>query len=108
MIRRPRFPLALRLGWMESELTAAAKLLPAMIADLKDLRGKGDDTAARTMILASVAAAALLLMGVDARTLQEFVDAMGPEGDVDDAEELGAEVLEIVFAMLASTDGQPH
>ena len=108
MIRKPRFPLALRLGWIETELTAASKLRPAMIADMKSMRVAADDTDARLMILASVAAAALLLLGLNPVTLQSFVDAMGPDGEVDEAEDLGAVVLEQVLTMMADAKGEPN
>ena len=108
MIRRPRFPLALRLAWLEREIQAASRLLPAMIADLKDVTGKADEADSRVAVLASLTGAALLLLGIDPALLQAFVDAMGPEGEPNEAEDLGAQILEQVFAMLADEEGSAH
>lgn len=108
MTRRPRFPLALRLGWMERELTAAAKLLPLLIEDGRAIRGAADDRDDRVMILASLTVAALVLLGMDAQTLQAFVGTMSPEGDGDEAEDLGADLLEQVMTLLADADGEPN
>ena len=107
MTRRP-YALLPRLAWIEKELGNATALLPMIIADIGEMRDAMDDASVRAIVVGSVAATGLLAVGVDARTLQAFVEAIGPEGDLDQAEELGAAILQQVMTLLADEQGQRH
>ena len=112
MIRRPRFPLALRLAWVESEIDSAAKLAHMLVTDMKQVIRRAEGVDAKLLMLATVCSAAVLPLGVNPRTLEAFVEQLGPDGDLAQAETLAAEIIIEVMTALSGDDGDdeggPH
>ncbi len=108
MIRRPRYPLALRLAWLESEVGSAAKLAHLIVGDMRSLRDQSGGAEARALLAASLAAAALLLLGAEPRLLHDFIEAMSPGGDLEEAEAIAADILGQALLHGAAGEGGTH
>lgn len=106
MIRRPRYPLTLRLAWMEQELSHAARLLPAMIGDARALRQMAEATDAKVVLVAHLAVTVLLPFGADPRKVEAFIVELGPEGDIEQADVLAGELLAEVLMGAVETRGE--
>ena len=104
MIRRPRFPLALRLAWMESELGSAAKLARLMVTDMKSLVSRAEGVEAKLVMVATVAIAAVVPLGLNPRTLEAFVEHLASDGDLAVAEALAADIVMQVMLALTPDD----
>lgn len=106
MIRRPRYPLTLRLAWIEQELSHAARLLPSMISDARALRQMAEATDAKVVLVAYLAVTIMLPFGADPKKVEAFIGELGPDGDIEQADVLAGELVGEVLLRMVEAGGE--
>ncbi len=95
-----------RLERIDSELSFAAQLIRMAMEDLAGTRGHVIDTQDRVTVVASVVGALLLVSGSDGPMVAEWLIAMKPDGDIEEADELGTEIVELLHLRHGEPEGE--
>ena len=102
MMKPRRYPLVIRLARIESELSYAARLLHLLMDDMLDVQEEITEAQNRITVVLGVTGALALVCGASGQAVGDWVIATAPDGNLDDADEFGAAVIEQI--MLNATD----
>jgi hypothetical protein len=103
---RRRFPLIVRLARIDRELSNAAEMLSMVGEDVIEALVRVREVEQRVVLLVAVAGSMLMVCGIDRSLVHEWMTEMGPDGDIEDADLLGAQIIQQVLLTFGPTQGE--